>query len=94
MVVDLFGELDLYVTANPYVASLMAQCYRVVHPIELVDDQERVPVDGTMVRREMARGDAWRELVPEAVAAYIVDNGLDRRFRREFGLETLAQDAP
>jgi hypothetical protein len=42
----------------------------------------------------MAQGEAWREMVPSAVATWIEDRGLDRRFRREFGLATLALDAP
>ena len=41
----------------------------------------------------MARGEAWQELVPPEVAAFIENNGLDERFRREFGLETLAAAA-
>jgi hypothetical protein len=32
--------------------------------------------------------------VPSAVAEYIEAHGLDVRFRREFGLETLAADVP
>ena len=94
MVRELLGELDLYVTDNPYVTSLMDGVYRVCRPVELVAEDERAAIDGTMVRRAMARGDGWRELVPEAVAGYIVSNRLDERFRREFGLQTLAQDAP
>jgi nicotinamide-nucleotide adenylyltransferase len=90
MVVDLFGRLDLYVTANPYVASLLAEDYAIVKPVELVPEAERVPVDGTLVRREMARGDGWQDLVPPEVADYISSRQLDRRFRREFGLQTLA----
>jgi hypothetical protein len=43
-----------------------------------------------MVRREMARGDGWRDLVPEEIADYIAARRLDARFRREFGLQTLA----
>jgi nicotinamide-nucleotide adenylyltransferase len=94
MVLDLFGPLDLFVTANPYVASLLGADYRVVRPIQLVGEADRVPVDGTLVRREMATGDTWRELVPPPVAHYIVSRGLDLRFRREFGLHTLALEAP
>jgi nicotinamide-nucleotide adenylyltransferase len=94
MVLERFGPLDLFVTANPYVASLLGADYRVVRPIQLVAETERVAVDGTMVRAAMARGDAWQELVPPAVADYIVSNRLDLRFRREFGLATLAQEAP
>jgi nicotinamide-nucleotide adenylyltransferase len=93
MVTDLFGPLDLFVTANPYVASLLAGDYEIVPPIELVPDDEHVAIDGTMVRREMARGSDWQSLVPRDVADYIVAHRLDDRFRREFGLQTLALDA-
>jgi nicotinamide-nucleotide adenylyltransferase len=92
MVVDLFGPLDLFVTDNPYVASLLCADYRVIRPVELVPEDNRIAVNGTMVRKEMARGDGWRELVPDEVADYIVDRQLDERFRREFGLEALAMD--
>ncbi len=93
MVHELLGPLDLFVTDNPYVASLMGDVYRVTRPIVLVPVEERVPVDGTLVRRKMAQGDGWRDLVPVEVAAYITKHQLDERFRREFGLETLAQQA-
>lgn len=93
MVVELFGRLDLFFTDNPYVASLLVGDYRILRPVALVADEDKVPIDGTLVRREMARGDGWRDLVPAKVAEYIIDNGLDERFRREFGLETLALGA-
>jgi nicotinamide-nucleotide adenylyltransferase len=90
MILDLFGPLDLFVTANPYVASLLAADYRVVKPVELISEDEQIAIDGTMVRREMACGDGWRNLVPKNVADYIAAKQLEERFRREFGLETLA----
>jgi nicotinamide-nucleotide adenylyltransferase len=93
MVIDLFGPLDLFVTDNPYVTTLLAADYRVLRPVELVPDDEKIPLDGAMVRRAMARGLGWQELVPTEIAAYIAANGLDDRFRREFGLKTLALDA-
>jgi nicotinamide-nucleotide adenylyltransferase len=93
MVLELLGSVDLFVTDNPYVASLLKDDYAVVRPVELVPPDDRIPIDGTMVRREMARGDGWRVLVPDAVADYITSGGLDVRFRREFGLQTLALDA-
>lgn len=93
MVVELLGELDVFVTDNPYVASLLAEDYRVIRPVTLIAESDRVPIDGTLVRRRLARGEDWRELVPEAVADYMEREGLDDRFRREFGLETLALDA-
>ncbi len=93
MILDLFGPLDRFVTANPYVASLLADDYCIVRPVELVPEPERVPVDGSLVRRAMARGEEWRHLVPPEVAEYIADRQLDQRFRAEFGLQTLALDA-
>jgi nicotinamide-nucleotide adenylyltransferase len=93
MVLDLFGPLDLFVTDNPYVAHLLADDYRILRPVELVRPEERIPLDGTAVRREMARGDGWRPMVPPEVADYITEGQLDRRFRCEFGLQTLALDA-
>jgi len=68
MILDIFGPLDALVTANPYVANLMSGDYEVLHPIALVPEEARVRVDGTMVRRAMARGDDWRNLVPDEVA--------------------------
>lgn len=94
LVRELFGPLDLFVTDNPYVTQLLARDYRILPPVELVAKEERLPIDATLVRREMSRGDGWRALVPEAVAEYITASGLDQRFRREFGLQTLALDAP
>jgi nicotinamide-nucleotide adenylyltransferase len=71
----------------------MSSDYEVLHPITLVPKEARVRVDGTMVRRAMARGDDWRTLVPDEVAAYIETHKLDDRFRHEFGLETLAMES-
>jgi nicotinamide-nucleotide adenylyltransferase len=93
MVVALFGPLDLFVTANPYVSSLLAPDYSVIKPVELVPEDQRIAVDGSAVRREMAQGGGWRALVPEAIANYIAANQLDERFHREFGLQTLALDS-
>jgi nicotinamide-nucleotide adenylyltransferase len=93
MVIELFGPLDLFVSDNPYVSSLLAADYRIIKPVELVPEDEKTAVDGRMVRREMARGDGWRDLVPKETADYIAARRLDERFRREFGLQTLALDA-
>lgn len=89
-----FGPLDAFVTANPYVRSLLADEYHVVHPIEFVAPHERVRVDGTEVRRRLALGRDWQALVPPAVAEYLLGHGLVERFQREFGLATLALLAP
>lgn len=90
MVKDVFGELDVFVTENPYVTSLLKDDYRVIRPVELIPPRERVPAEGSAVRRAMARGEEWESLVPRVVAEYIKSNKLDIRFREEFGLETLA----
>jgi nicotinamide-nucleotide adenylyltransferase len=92
MVVNLFGTLDLFATDNPYVTSLLAADYKTIKPVELVPKDEHVAVNGSMVRKKMARGDEWRALVPEEIADYITVKHLDERFRREFGLQTLAMD--
>lgn len=90
MVVRMLGPLDLFVTANGYVRSLLADDYRVIHPVWLLDPSRHIAVDGTMVRRRMARGDDWRELVPPPVARFLDEHGLVERFRREFGAATIA----
>ena len=90
MVIELFGAPDLFVTDNPYVGKLLAGDYRIIRPVQLVPEAEKVAIDGTAVRSQMARGDGWRELVPPEIAAYIEERQLDERFRREFGLQTLA----
>jgi nicotinamide-nucleotide adenylyltransferase len=92
MIIDLFGSLDLFVTDNPYVSSLLAADYRIMKPIALVPQNERIAVDGTMVRRAMARGGDWQALVPKEIADYIAAKRLADRFRREFGLQALAMD--
>jgi nicotinamide-nucleotide adenylyltransferase len=92
MVKELFGELDLFVTDNPYVTELMRDIYSLARPVELVTPEERVRVDGSMVRAKMARGERWQALVPARCVEYIESRGLDERFRREFGLQTLAME--
>lgn len=94
LVRELMGPLDLFVTANPYVRDLLAGVYPLAHPLDLVPPARRVAVSGEMVRRALARGgDGWRDLVPCEVAAVLERHGLVERFRREFGLSTLAQEA-
>ncbi|MBM3126995.1 MAG: hypothetical protein FJZ87_18315 [Chloroflexi bacterium] len=93
VVIQLFGKLDMFVTENPYVTSLLKNDYRLARPVDLVPPGKRVAVDGSGVRRAMARGEDWESLVPGVVADYIKSGQLDERFRREFGLQTLAMDA-
>jgi nicotinamide-nucleotide adenylyltransferase len=92
MVKDMFGELGLFVTANPYVTNLISADYKLIHPIDLISEAEKVAIDGSLVRSVMARGGEWEALVPGIIASYIKDNGLDERFRQEFGLQTIAME--
>lgn len=92
MVQGLFGELDLFASANDYVRSLMEPIYPFAHPCELIPPALRVPVSGTLVRLAIARGEPWEHLVPPAVATYLTHNALPERFRREFGLATLTHE--
>ena len=94
MVRERFGDLDLFVTANPYVRSLVEGFWTVEHPLAMLEPAERVAVDGKAVRRAMARGEEWARLVPPEVARELRARGIVRRFREEFGLETLAREAP
>ena len=93
MVKRSFGALDLFVTDNRYVLSLLKEEYPIQRPVTIVPLAERVRLDGTSVRGAMARGEDWQRLVPPEIAEYIAGHALDVRFRREFGLQTIAQAA-
>jgi len=90
MVRNLFGDLDLFVTDNPYVNSLLEKDYHTCRPVELLPPESHARINGSMVRAMMARGERWQDWVPAPCADYIQQNKLDERFRNEFGLETLA----
>lgn len=92
MVKELLGPIELFVTDNPYVFSLLKDDYPIERPVNLVPLNERIRLDGTTVRRAMARGEGWERLVPGIVARYIIEHRINIRFRREFGLQTLAQE--
>ncbi len=90
-VVKAYGTLDAFVSGNNYAQELLSQHYAVVSSFDLVPKEKTVVVDGTTVRTAMAIGGEWKHLVPGSVADYLERNGLVERFRREFGLETLAE---
>ncbi len=90
MVREKFGPLDIFFTGNPYVRSLMEAIYPVAHPVTLIPPEDRIALNGTMVRQAMARGEDWTSMLPPSVAAYLNENNLVVRFRQEYGLETLA----
>jgi nicotinamide-nucleotide adenylyltransferase len=90
LVINNFGRLDLFVTENPYVASLLADDYRIIKPVALIPEDQHIAVDGSLVRKAIAQGEGWQDLVPNEIEDYITIKRLDERFRREFGLQTLA----
>ncbi|MFT5193609.1 MAG: nicotinamide-nucleotide adenylyltransferase [Cellvibrionaceae bacterium] len=92
-ILDPLAPIDLFVTANPYVAKLLHADYPICRPVSLIADEDKIPIDGTMVRHAMAAGGDWETMVPDVITDYIKTNKLDQRFRREFGLEALAMRA-
>jgi hypothetical protein len=90
MVKDIFGPLDVFVSANPYVTSLLVGDYRVIKPVEFIPENEHIAIDGSLVRKAIAQGEGWQDLVPNEIEDFITIRRLDERFRREFGLPTLA----
>lgn len=91
-VITVFGRPAFFITANPWVKALLAEDFPVAAPVQFVPQQNHIAVSATMVRRYLAQGQGWNDLLPPAVAAYILENGLDQRFRQQFGLHTLAMD--
>lgn len=89
-VTEHFGILDHFVSGNEYVSDLLKDTYVVVHPAVLILPERHVRIRATEVRLKMARYENWPSLVPDAVAAYLGSNGLVERFRKEFGLRTIA----
>jgi cytidyltransferase-like protein len=88
-----YGKLDCFVTANPFVSSLLRDTYEIIAPGTLIPPEKWTRLRATEVRMRMAQGTLWEDLVPTQVASYIKEHGLDNRFRREFGLETIASCA-
>ncbi len=89
-VLEHYGKLDHFVNGNDYVRQLLQPYYDFIHPATLIPPEKHIWVKGAMVRMEMARGGNWKALVPGAVGDYLEKNGLVERFRKEFGLQTLA----
>ncbi len=90
-VVNAYGELDAFVSGNDYVKELLSPHYEVIRSVDMIPKERWVRASGTMVRMAMATGEDWKQLVPAVAADYLESNGLVERFRREFGLQTLAQ---
>jgi nicotinamide-nucleotide adenylyltransferase len=89
-VLSKFGPLDHFITGNGYVRRLLQDTYAIIEPSAVVTAHRKVFVSGSIVRYAMASGDPWEHLVPQAVSSYLQENGIVERFRKEFGLQTLA----
>ena len=90
-VIEKFGKLDYFISSNPYVTDLLKDTYNVIQPYTIINSDKKIMMRGTLVRLEMARGNNWENLVPKEVAKYLKKNNLVERFRKEFGLQTLAE---
>jgi nicotinamide mononucleotide adenylyltransferase len=88
-VVDHYGRLDHFVTANDYVEQLLKNDYHIIHSPEIIPIQYQIPLKGSMVRMAIALGN-YKQYVPSAVYEFLEQSGLTERFRGEFGLETLS----
>lgn len=88
---EAFGRLDYFISANPFVRELLKEDYVLKQPSELIDPAKYIWLKATQVRQAMAKGEEWESLVPNAVAKYLKEKDLVGRFRREFGLQTLAE---
>ncbi len=87
---ETFGDLNFFVSSNPYVRGLLKGSFPLLHTTDVLKPSEYLKLNATEVRTAMARYDEWQTLVPGPVAAYLEERGLVERFRKEFGLATLA----
>jgi nicotinamide-nucleotide adenylyltransferase len=87
---DNFGCLDYFVTGNDYVAGLLKEDYEIMHPTKFIPSDRQIYLKGSIVRMEIARNENWERLVPEKVADFMKANGLDKRFRKDYGLEVIS----
>ena len=89
-ILENYGELDHFITSNDYVRKLLEKDYDIIHPASLIPKEKQFMLRATQVRVEIARDGNWKDLVPEKVAEYLEEKALVGRFRKEFGLETIA----
>ncbi|MFH0701538.1 MAG: adenylyltransferase/cytidyltransferase family protein [Candidatus Woesearchaeota archaeon] len=89
-VIRLYGKLDHFISGNEWTNKLLQSHYYIIHPVSIITEDKRVYCKGSIVRMALARNEDWQSLVRPEVAAYMISNGLDARFKREFGLETIA----
>jgi hypothetical protein len=86
----LYGELNYFVSGNPWTNKLLESHYNIIHPASLVPKEQQLYCKGSIVRMALARNEEWEKLMKPEVAEYLMKKGLVERFRREFGLQTIA----
>ena len=87
---NMYQNLDAFVSGNPWTEKLLQPHYQIIHPAELIPKENWVYCKGSIVRMAMAKNEDWERLVRPEVATYMKERKLDERFKREFGLETIA----
>ncbi len=90
-VISAFGQLEAFFTGNVWVSELLAPYYKLIDGADYLQPEARAKwIKSTRVRYEIAKGEAWKPLVPNPVAEFLEKAGLIKRFRAEFGAEVLA----
>jgi nicotinamide-nucleotide adenylyltransferase len=75
-------RFDICYSNNPLVRILMENAGVKVKGIEFL---ERDKYSGTEIRKRIAKGIEWKNLVPEFVYEYIINKGLDKRIISLYG---------
>lgn len=83
---ETMGDLDYFISGNPYVRSLLKDDYEIVNSLDVVREfYVPIATKGSAVRSSIAKGGwGWQSMVPPAVAEYITSRGLDKRLQRDF----------
>jgi len=89
-VITTFGTLDHFISGNPYVKELLGDTYDIIHPTSIIPPDKQLYLNATMVRKTIAEYGRWKDLIPDVVSTYLQDHQLIDRFRKEFGLKTIA----
>ncbi|MBR9701144.1 hypothetical protein GOV11_04735 [Candidatus Woesearchaeota archaeon] len=84
-----FGELDGFVTGNPWTETLLQDIYHIIKPEDVLDNKVYQYIHGKQVRMKMASKKNWEKYLPSEVTALIKRNGWDERVAREFGEEII-----
>ncbi len=90
-----FGGVETIVTGDEKTELLMSPKYKIIHPNELIPQNERVNINSSMVKVAIARDDddGFRNMVPGYVYRFMKANSIYERIRRDFGDEILKKYA-